>query len=102
MLREGWAPTLRRAGIAYRNFHQLRHTFISTLLSAGAPLAQVSKLAGHANLSITLSIYTRFGPGIAEGVGAKLDQLFGPSGSRTVATAPRGSCGRGCDSGSSR
>lgn len=40
-------------GIRYRRLHGLRHFWISTMLSAGVPIAVVMTMAGHRNLSTT-------------------------------------------------
>lgn len=37
--------------------HTLRHTFGSTLLRRGVPIEVVSKLMGHANITITYTKY---------------------------------------------
>lgn len=37
-----------------RRVHELRHTFASLLLQAGAPITYVSQQLGHADASITL------------------------------------------------
>jgi integrase len=51
-------PALRRAGLRKVRVHDLRHTAASMLIAAGADLADVSRQMGHANVSITLSVYT--------------------------------------------
>jgi integrase len=38
-------------------FHDLRHNCGSYLLSEHVPITMVSKILGHANVAITLSIY---------------------------------------------
>lgn len=40
--------------------HILRHSFTSDLLNNGAPLYEVSKLLGHANVATTANIYGHF------------------------------------------
>lgn len=51
---------LRNAGLAEGEFtpHQLRHTFCTLLVEWGVPLLVVSRLAGHANVTVT-ERYTR-------------------------------------------
>ncbi len=43
----------RHLKIQYRRIHGLRHYWITSMLSAGVPLAIVMKMAGHSNLSTT-------------------------------------------------
>jgi site-specific recombinase XerD len=40
--------------------HGLRHSFASQLLDRGTPIAEVSKILGHKDSSVTLKVYTHF------------------------------------------
>ena len=53
-----WKPLLKKAGLPHSTrFHDLRHSCISLLLARGVPIKVVSEMAGHADVSITLSVY---------------------------------------------
>jgi integrase len=49
-------------GVRRITFHGLRHTHISHQLMDGVHVKVVSERAGHANVSITLSVYAAFIP----------------------------------------
>ena len=57
-----WVKTLKKANVEYRNLHQTRGTFISTLISNGEDINYVSKIAGHENVNITLEKYSKYIP----------------------------------------
>ena len=48
-----WYSLQRRAGVRGRGLHQLRHTFITRALEAGAPIGAVAKAVGHTTVHIT-------------------------------------------------
>lgn len=57
-----WKKALERANVPYRNLHQTRGTFISTLISNGEDINYVSKIAGHENVKVTLEKYSEYIP----------------------------------------
>jgi len=51
----------KRLRVNYRiTCHSLRKIFTTSTLSAGAPLAQTSKILRHTNPSLTLNVYSKF------------------------------------------
>jgi len=56
-------PALERAGLRRVRFHDLRHTFGSLLIQAGAPLAYVRDQMGHSSIKITVDTYGHLIPG---------------------------------------
>jgi len=53
---------MEKAGIKDASLHTLRHTLASHLLSNGVPVTVVSKMLGHADVNITLRIYSHMLP----------------------------------------
>jgi integrase len=49
---------LKRANIEQCGIHALRHSFVSLMINNGIPITMVSQMAGHANIGITMKIYT--------------------------------------------
>lgn len=62
-LRRIWYKVRDAAKIRRRTPHDLRHSWPSHMLSAGADLAYVSSQLGHANPATTLRIYAHWVPG---------------------------------------
>lgn len=56
-----WHTACRRAGIEGIRLHDLRHTFASRLVMRGVPLLAVSKLLGHATITMTMR-YSHLAP----------------------------------------
>jgi integrase len=70
-------PALRRAKLRRIRLHDLRHTAASLMIATGADIATVSRQLGHANVRITLGIYTHAFERRAEsGIGSKMDALI--------------------------
>lgn len=59
-LKKRWMIILRKAGVRYRNPYQTRHTFASTLLSAGANPLYVAKQMGHRDTEMITRNYGRW------------------------------------------
>ena len=60
MNRREWQRLLDAAKIGHRRFKDLRDTFGSQLVSAGVPLAYVSRQLGHADVAVTARHYARW------------------------------------------
>lgn len=57
------------------HFHQFRHYFATKLINSGIPIAEISKILGHAQISTTLKMYV--GTNKSENLTNKLDAIFG-------------------------
>jgi len=84
---------VQAAGLRRITFHGLRHTHISHQLMDGVHVKVVSERAGHANVSITLSVYAAFIPTLqadaAKGVDTWLrEELAGKVGAKSVPIRP--------------
>lgn len=78
-----WQPALKSAGVRYRYPYQTRHTYASTLLSAGENPVWVAAQMGHSDWGMIIRTYGRWIPSIAPDAGTKVARLWsvpGPSG----------------------
>ncbi|MCL2335787.1 MAG: site-specific integrase [Firmicutes bacterium] len=75
-LLRSWLRTQKKAGVRYRNFHTLRHTYATKLFENGVPLKTVSTLLGHSNIKITADIYTHVIPKMKEKAVDLLNEYF--------------------------
>jgi integrase len=74
--RHNWKPMLKKAGLPPITFHQLRHGAASYLLSQRVPIPAVSRFLGHANPSITLSVYSHMIEGDEGIAGSAIDSIL--------------------------
>jgi integrase len=73
-----WKPLLKRAGLPHSTrFHDLRHSCISLLLARDVAIKVVSELAGHADVSITLSVYGYVLPDMQGTAADSMDEALG-------------------------
>jgi integrase len=68
---------LKRAGLAHRPFHSLRHTCATLLLRRGVHPKVVSELLGHSTVSMTLDRYSHVLPDMQRDATAAMDTLLG-------------------------
>lgn len=71
-----WAHALKRAGVRYRRPYQTRHTYASMMVSAGEPLAWVSKQMGHTSVVTTARIYSSWIPTTNSQAGARATEAY--------------------------
>ena len=71
---------IKRAGLKRIRIHDLRHTHATLMLKAGIHAKVVSERLGHANIGITLDIYSHVLPGLQEAAAEKFDRIFAVDG----------------------
>lgn len=67
---------VKEADIGKTTLHGLRHSHITHLLKSGVPIKVVSERAGHANITITLSIYAHVLPNMQADAAAVMDDAL--------------------------
>ncbi|MCM1415703.1 MAG: site-specific integrase [bacterium] len=48
---------IKEAGVAYKNFHTLRHTYATNCMDGGADAKALSEMLGHSNIQTTMNYY---------------------------------------------
>lgn len=71
-----FTPLLKRAKVPKIRFHDLRHTSASLLLAAGVHPKVVQERLGHAQVGITLDIYSHVVPTMGVEAAGKLDAVL--------------------------
>jgi integrase len=75
--RRSFVPLLERAGLADAvTFHGLRHTFATTMLKGGVHAKVVSEMLGHADVALTLNVYSHVLPGMQAEAARRIDELL--------------------------
>jgi integrase len=75
--RNWWQPAVEKAGLAPLSFHELRHTFVSLWVAAGANVKEVSMRAGHSSVAFTLDRYGHLYQDQDDAIADRLDDLLG-------------------------
>lgn len=81
-----WRDATKSAGAAGIRYHDLRHTFASTLLSNGVSVKAVAEWLGHASPTITLETYAHLMPVDEERARSVLEVAFARSDEDSVRT----------------
>ena len=75
-LRRAYVRMLKKAGVEFKKFHAIRHTYATKLFEKGKALKTVQKLLGHSDISITANIYTHVMPEQKIDAAEELNDLF--------------------------
>jgi integrase len=81
-VRHVFTRILEKAELRQIRIHDLRHTYATLLLQAGAPITYVSQQMGHHDASITLRVYAHYLPDASRREVDRLDALQ-PSATRS-------------------
>lgn len=81
-----WEPALKRAGVIYRNPYQTRHTYASTLLSAGENPLWVAQQMGHKDWGMIRKRYGRWIPEVDTSAGGKVMQFWSQIGHKELSS----------------
>lgn len=74
--RNWWLPAVKACGLDGLRMHDLRHTYVSLLVRAGANVKEVSTWAGHSSVAFTLDRYGHLYDDADETVSDRLDALL--------------------------
>jgi integrase len=77
-LNRAFKGTLQRAGLPKSTrFHDLRHTCATLLLKQGVNPKFVQELLGHADISLTLNVYSHVLPDMGDAAAGAMDAALG-------------------------
>lgn len=71
-----WTKLAARSGLAGIRLHDARHTHATILLKQGIHPKVVQERLGHANISMTLDVYSHVVPGLQEAAAKRFDELM--------------------------
>lgn len=76
-LNRSFKAALQRAGLPEIRFHDLRHTCATLLLRQGVNPKFVQELLGHADISLTLNVYSHVLPDMGDAASGAMDAALG-------------------------
>jgi integrase len=76
-LNRAFKALLKRAGLPEIRFHDLRHTCATLLLRQGVNPKFVQELQGHADISLTLNVYSHILPDMGDAAAGAMDAALG-------------------------
>ncbi len=77
-LSRAFKAALQRAGLPKSTrFHDLRHTCATLLLRQGVNPKYVQELLGHADISLTLNVYSHVLPDMGDAAAGAMDAALG-------------------------
>ena len=71
-----FAPAVRRSGLGPVRFHDLRHTYATLMVAAGAHAKYLQVQMGHASIRVTLDLYGHLYPDANRTILRELDRLI--------------------------
>jgi integrase len=75
-IKRQYKPLLKRAGLPYIRFHDLRHTFASLMMPHVKNPQIVQEMLGHSRISTTLDIYSHLSPDMQEDAVGRFAVVF--------------------------
>lgn len=69
---------LAKSGLPKQRFHDLRHATATFLLAQGVPMKVVSEKLGHAQIGITMNLYSHVTLAMQQEAADRMDQLLRP------------------------
>jgi integrase len=72
-----WIPTLKKAGLTYREMKQTRHSFATNALSCGENPLWIAKVMGHRDTDMIIRVYGKYIENAGKHQdGAKFDGIY--------------------------
>jgi len=74
--KRAWLPAIRKSGLCYRNPYQTRHTYASTLLTAGEDPMWVAHQMGHKDWGVIRRVYGKWIDNMRPDAGSKAEMYL--------------------------